>query len=42
MNHHIKEEESAVWSDAKKHFSADERKLMNQRYLTQKGKVRLN
>jgi hypothetical protein len=42
VNHHIKEEESAVWSDAKEHFSADERKLMNQRYIAQKGKVRVN
>ena len=42
VNHHIKEEESAVWSDAKKHFSADERKLMNQRYLAQKRKIHVH
>jgi len=42
VEHHVKEEESNVWSDARKHFSADERKLMNQKYLAEKKKVRLN
>ena len=42
IEHHVKEEESAVWSDARKHFSADERKLMNQKYLAEKKKVRVN
>jgi hemerythrin-like domain-containing protein len=42
VEHHIKEEESNVWSDAREHFSADERKLMNQKYLAEKKKVRLN
>jgi len=41
VEHHIKEEESAVWSDARENFSADERKLMNQRYLAEKKKVRV-
>jgi hemerythrin-like domain-containing protein len=42
LEHHIKEEESAVWSDAREHFSADERKLMNQKFLAEKKKVRVN
>jgi hypothetical protein len=42
LEHHIKEEESAVWSDARKNFSADERKLMNQKFLAEKKKVRVN
>lgn len=41
IEHHVKEEESAVWSDARENFSADERKLMNQRYLAEKKKVRV-
>jgi hypothetical protein len=42
IEHHVKEEESNVWSDARKHFSTDERKLMNQKYLAEKKKVRVN
>ena len=42
LEHHIKEEEREVWSDARKHFSADERKLMNQKFLAEKKKVRVN
>jgi hemerythrin superfamily protein len=41
VQHHVKEEESAFWSDAKDQFSSDERKLMNQRYLAAKKKVRI-
>ncbi len=41
VEHHIREEESDVWSDARDNFSADERKLMNQRYLAEKKKVRV-
>jgi len=41
IEHHVKEEESNVWSDARKHFSADERKVMNQKYLAEKKKVRV-
>jgi hemerythrin-like domain-containing protein len=40
IEHHVKEEERDVWSDARENFSADERKLMNQRYLAEK-KVRV-
>ena len=42
IEHHVQEEESNVWSDARKHFSSDERKAMNQRYLTEKQKVRVS
>jgi hemerythrin superfamily protein len=41
VEHHIREEESNVWSDAKKHFSAKERVLMNRRYLAAKSRVHL-
>jgi Hemerythrin HHE cation binding domain len=42
IEHHVKEEESQVWGDAKKHFSAEQRQAMNRRYLLEKKKVRLN
>ena len=42
VEHHVQEEERNVWSDAKDNFSADERKAMNQRYLREKHKVRVN
>ena len=42
IEHHVKEEESAVWTDAKRHFSAEQRQSMNRRYLAEKGKVRVN
>ena len=42
VEHHVKEEESQVWSDARKNFSTEERQAMNQRYLAEKRKVRLN
>jgi hypothetical protein len=42
VEHHVKEEESNVWSDAKKNFSAEQRQAMNRRYLLEKRKVRLN
>ncbi len=41
VTHHIKEEESNVWSDAKEHFSTEDRAAMNTRYLTEKTRVRL-
>lgn len=40
--HHVREEESSLWSDARENFSSDERKLMNQRFLSEKRKVRVN
>jgi len=42
VEHHVKEEESNVWSKAKKNFSAEQRQAMNRRYLAEKRKVRLN
>ena len=42
VEHHVKEEESNVWSDARDNFDADERKAMNQAYLAEKKKVRVN
>ena len=39
VEHHIKEEESNVWSDAKANFSEDRRKQMNARYLSAKARV---
>jgi hemerythrin-like domain-containing protein len=42
VEHHVKEEENNVWSDAKKHFSSDERKLMNQKYLRLKPTIKIS
>lgn len=42
VEHHVQEEESNVWSDARDNFSADERKLMNQRYLAEKRKIHVD
>ncbi len=39
LEHHIHEEESNVWKDAKKHFSEEDRVRMNQRYLAAKAQV---
>jgi hemerythrin-like domain-containing protein len=41
VEHHVQEEESNVWSDAREHFSSDERKLMNQKYLRLKSTIRV-
>ena len=41
VEHHVKEEENAVWSDAKKHFSTEERQAMNKKYLVLKKTVRI-
>jgi len=41
VEHHIREEESNVWSDAKKHFSQEDRVAMNRRYLKAKAQVRV-
>lgn len=40
VEHHIKEEESSVWRDARKHFSDDERHKLNERYLAAKKRVK--
>jgi hypothetical protein len=42
VEHHVKEEERNIWSDARDNFSADERKAMNQKYLTEKQRVKLH
>ena len=39
LNHHIKEEEDAIWSDVKKNFSDEQRARMNQTYLATKKRV---
>ena len=41
VEHHIREEESSVWSDAREHFSHTERIAMNRRYLQAKSRVRI-
>jgi hemerythrin HHE cation binding domain-containing protein len=41
VEHHVQEEESNLWSDAREHFSSDERKLMNQKYLRLKATVKV-
>ena len=40
VEHHIREEESSVWRDARKHFSDDERQKLNERYLAAKKRVK--
>jgi hemerythrin-like domain-containing protein len=39
LEHHIKEEESAVWGDARANFSDDRRRQMNVAYLNAKSRV---
>jgi hemerythrin-like domain-containing protein len=39
LDHHISEEESNVWRDAKKHFSDEDRVAMNRQYLAAKALV---
>ena len=39
IEHHVQEEEKNIWADAKDKFSADERVLMNQKYLAAKKLV---
>ncbi len=40
VEHHIDEEEDAVWSDAKENFSEDQRQAMNRAYLTAKSRLK--
>jgi hemerythrin superfamily protein len=42
LEHHIREEESNVWSDAKDNFSDEERIAMNRRYLKAKAQVKVS
>lgn len=39
VEHHVQEEESNVWSDARDNFPADQRKAMNARYMAEKRKI---
>jgi hypothetical protein len=39
VQHHVKEEESNVWSDVRNNFDSDQRKLMNRKYLALKEEV---
>jgi hypothetical protein len=40
IEHHVREEENALWSDAKKNFSTERRQAMNIAYLKAKKAVR--
>jgi len=39
VEHHIKEEESNIWRDVRKHCSDEDRAQMNARYLSEKQQV---
>jgi iron-sulfur cluster repair protein YtfE (RIC family) len=41
VEHHIDEEERNVWKDVKEHFSDDDRKKMNVKFLSAKGRVKV-
>ncbi|MBV9570572.1 MAG: hemerythrin domain-containing protein [Alphaproteobacteria bacterium] len=41
LNHHIREEESAIWSDVKNNFSDEQRHDMNRRFEAAKKKVKI-
>jgi hypothetical protein len=41
IEHHVAEEENAVWSDAKANFSTEQRQAMNVAYLKAKKVVRI-
>jgi hypothetical protein len=41
VEHHIEEEESNVWNDAREHFSDDVRERMNAAYLAAKRRVKI-
>jgi hemerythrin superfamily protein len=42
VEHHIEEEESAVWNDVKENFSADQRRQMNRAFEAAKARVRIH
>jgi hemerythrin superfamily protein len=42
VEHHIEEEESAVWRDVKENFSPDQRQQMNRAFEAAKAKVRIH
>ena len=41
LNHHIREEESNIWSDVKDNFSEEERYAMNRKFEAAKKKVNI-
>jgi len=41
LNHHIREEESSIWSDVKDNFSDEERYAMNRKFEAAKKKVKI-
>ncbi|MBV9063982.1 MAG: hemerythrin domain-containing protein [Alphaproteobacteria bacterium] len=41
LNHHIREEESSIWSDVKDNFSDEQREQMNRDFEAAKKKVRV-
>ncbi len=41
IDHHVKEEEDAIWDQVKENFSADQRAAMNQAFLAAKKKVKV-
>jgi hemerythrin superfamily protein len=41
IEHHVKEEESTVWSDVKKNYDGEQRKAMNREYLALKAQVKI-
>jgi hemerythrin superfamily protein len=41
INHHIREEESSIWSDVKDNFSDEEREQMNRDFEAAKKKVKI-
>ena len=41
LNHHIREEESVIWSDVKDNFSDEQREQMNRDFEASKKKVRI-
>jgi hemerythrin superfamily protein len=42
VEHHIEEEESAIWNDVKGNFSPDQRQQMNRAFEAAKAKVRIH
>ena len=42
VEHHIKEEESNVWSDVKENFSEEDRKQMNVHFIAAKARIKIN
>jgi hemerythrin-like domain-containing protein len=42
ITHHVKEEESSLWSDTKKYFSKEQRQEMDREYLRVKKAIRVD